>query len=98
METYDSITEAITALRLKGYTTDFNLKEHALHCNTTQVMLYHYEFVLDNILRFDGMSDPADETILYAISGNSKKMKGLLINGYGIYSDPVTDEMAAKLN
>ncbi len=35
METYDTITEAITALRLKGYTTDFNLKEDVLQCNTT---------------------------------------------------------------
>jgi hypothetical protein len=42
------------------------------------------------------MTDPANEAILYAIS-SLKGKKGILINGYGIYSDPITDEMIAKL-
>jgi len=36
--------------------------------------------------------------ILYAISSDKHKLKGVLVNAYGIYSDTVTDEMLDKLN
>lgn len=97
METYDTVTEAITDLKAKGYTTDFNLKSDALVCATTATVVHAKDFVVDAMYRFEGMTDPADETILYAISAASKNMKGLLINAYGIYSDELADEMMAKL-
>ena len=41
------------------------------------------EFEIDNIFRFEGMSDPADETIIYAISSTTHNIKGLVINSFG---------------
>ena len=32
MENYDTLTEGINALKLQGYTQDFNLKENCLEC------------------------------------------------------------------
>jgi hypothetical protein len=49
------------------------------------------------VYRFEGESDPSDEAILYAISSEKHGLKGLLVNGYGVSSDPLTEAMVSKL-
>jgi hypothetical protein len=97
MKTYETLIETINDLRLQGYTTDFNLKQHALECTSSKTTLSAEEFVVDKVIRFEGMTDPADESILYAITATDKSMKGLLVNAYGIYSDSISDELVKKL-
>jgi hypothetical protein len=91
----DTLTAAIDALRKDGYTEDFNLKENCLECGALAV--FHDEFHVDKYFRFEGETDPADEAVLYAISSEKHGIKGLLVNAYGMYSDPVADEIMAKL-
>ena len=43
------------------------------------------------------MTDPADEAIVYAIESTDGTAKGVLINGYGIYTDSLSDQMLKKL-
>ena len=57
----------------------------------------HDEFVVDKYFRFDVSSDAADQSIIYAISSEKYELKGILINAYGIYTEPVTNEMLNKL-
>lgn len=98
MEQYETLTEAITALRAQGYTEDFNLQAHCLECRLGEIQLFPHEFEIDKVFRFYGASDPDDESILYAISSGAFDLKGLLVNGYGASSDSVTQEMVQKLN
>jgi hypothetical protein len=98
MNAYETLTEAIQALRSEGYTEDFNLKENCLECREGKFRIFHDEFEIDSFYRFEGMTDPSDQTILYAISSPVHSLKGLLVNAYGIYADPVADEMAKKLS
>ena len=97
MKDFNSLSEAMNALREEGYVLDFNLKHNCIDCNNGQDILLDSEFEVDSFYRFEGMSDPADASILYAISSKKKGLKGLLVNGYGIYSDQLTDEMIKKL-
>lgn len=97
MDAYDTLTEAISDLRQKGYTEDFNLKQECIECRNGQHQLRADDFKVDQVFRFEGMTDPADESILYAISSEKTGLKGLLVNGYGIYSEEITNEMALKL-
>ncbi|MGL5889208.1 MAG: phosphoribosylpyrophosphate synthetase [Bacteroidia bacterium] len=98
MEAYETLTEAISALRAKGYTEDFNLKQHCITCRNDSYQLLHDEFEVDQVIRFDDNTDPSDQAILYAISSKDHQLKGLLVNGYGIYSEEITNEMAEKLS
>ncbi|MDZ4845999.1 MAG: phosphoribosylpyrophosphate synthetase [Chitinophagales bacterium] len=98
METFETLTETIEALRKKGYIEDFNLKENCLECSQGKFKLFHSQFQIDSFYRFEGMTDPSDEMILYAISSPELNLKGTLVNAYGIYSDAVADEMVRKLN
>ena len=52
---------------------------------------------IDKSFRFDVDENPADQAMLYAISSEKHHLKGLLVNGYGLYSDDMVNEMLEKL-
>jgi hypothetical protein len=98
MEKTDTLSGQIAILRSEGYTEDFNLKEDSLECRDGDYKLLHDQFNVDEVFRFEGDSDPADEAILFAISSEHYPLKGILVNGYGIYTDKITDQMVKKLH
>jgi hypothetical protein len=98
MKPYTTLSETMDELRKEGYTEDFNLRQNCLECRNGQFTVFADEFKVDKFFRFEGASDPDDEAILYAISSDNKNLKGLLVNAYGIYSEPLTDEMMARLD
>ena len=97
MESFDTLTTAITALKAQGYTIDFNLERDQISCIEGKYKLKHHEFEIDKSFRFDVDEDPSDQAVLYAISSKDHHIKGLLVNGVGIYSDSLTNEMLEKL-
>jgi hypothetical protein len=98
MENYETLTEAIEGLRKQGYVEDFNLKQNCIECRNGEYKIFHNEFQIDKYFRFEGQTDPADESILYAISSDKYQLKGVLVNGYGISSESITNEMLNKLH
>ena len=92
-----TLSEVINILRKEGYNEDFNLHENALKTSSGEHSIMHNEFVIDKVYRFEGNSDPADEATLYAISCEKYGIKGILVNGAGIYTDALTDEMLQSL-
>lgn len=97
MEPYETLSETLNELRREGYIEDFNLQQNCLECREGQFKVFADEFKVDKFYRFEGESNPSDAAILYAISSDTKGLKGVLVNAYGIYSDSVTDEIAEKL-
>lgn len=91
---YDTLSQAISGLRSRGYTTDFNLSENCLICNGTRFDVNDFEIV--ETYRFEGASNPDDSSILYAIESN-KGDKGLMVSAYGMYAEGMSAEMAKKL-
>jgi hypothetical protein len=74
----DTLVNVIKTLKERGYTTDFNANNADLQDG---------DFVIDKVYRFEGNTDMEDEAVLYAISAKNNSVKGILVNGYGIYSD-----------
>jgi hypothetical protein len=97
MEPYVTLSETMNELRKEGYVEDFNLQQNCLECRNGQFKVFAEEFKVDKFFRFEGDSNPSDAAILYAISSDVHHLKGVLVNAYGIYSEPVTDEMLRKL-
>ena len=97
-EQYDTMLQAIEALRKQGYTEDFNLQANCLDCRNNTIQLESHEFEIDKVFRFYGPSDVDDESILYAISSEKFQLKGILVNGYGVSADPLTAAMVRKLS
>lgn len=97
MESYDTLSEAMAELRKQGYSQDFNLKGNRVVCSTGKYNMLHHEFSIDKTFRFDVDEDPSDQAVLYAISSDVYNIKGLLVNGVGIYSDETANELLEKL-
>jgi quercetin dioxygenase-like cupin family protein len=93
MDTMTTLSQVLNHLKETGYTEDFNLDNNCLICSGNSLKIHPEDFVVDKHYRFEGMSDPADEAVVYAISSTSNNIKGTVVNGYGIYSDPETDNM-----
>ena len=98
MKNYNNLVDGINDLRTEGYTEDFNLRQTCIECKNGEYKIFHDEFHIEKYFRFDGStSDPDDESILYAISSEKYNVKGVLVNGYGRSSEPMTNEMVQKL-
>jgi len=97
MQEMTTMTEVINQLRAAGYAEDFNLQQNCLVCRNGHYSVMHDEFVIDRVYRFEGESDPADEASVYAISSPKYDIKGILVNGGGIYTEDATDEMLSAL-
>jgi len=97
MEPMTTVSEVINLLRKDGYVEDFNLQQNCLQCRNGHFSVLHNEFIIDKVYRFEGNSDPADEATVYAISSPKYGIKGVLVNGAGIYTDSLTDEMLKSL-
>ena len=98
IENYATLSEAIMDLRLKGYADDFNLKQNCIVCRDGQFKVLHNEFPIEKAIRFDVNTDPGDQSILYCVSSVKYYLKGLLVNGYGIYTEDISNEIIQKVN
>lgn len=94
MPAYDTVSEAVNGLKERGYTLDFNLSSNCLECSGEKFDPQNFE--ITEFYRFEGTSDPADESIVYAIESSSG-VKGVLVNAFGVYSESLSDEMIRKL-
>ena len=81
---YATVSQAITDLRKRGFTVDFNLEENCIVCHPEKFDADNFEIV--ETYRYEGNSDPADEATVYGIESKTG-LKGILVTGYGISSD-----------
>lgn len=93
----ETLVETLQTLRKEGYTEDFNLQIDCLTCKDGTFSLHPEDFHIDKYFRFEGKNDPDDSSILYAISSSKHGIKGVLVNAYGVYAEPMTNEMLSKL-
>jgi hypothetical protein len=96
-ENFGTLSETINGLIKLGYSHDFNIQEECLVCHQKNIILSPDDFQIDNVYRFEGASDPEDQSILYAISSTRFDIKGILVNGYGISSDETSSKLIEKL-
>lgn len=97
MKTYTTLSEAVNDLTQKGYTFNFNTQHDCIWCAENDMQLQPEEFEINQVHRFQEMSDVDNESILYAISSNKNNVKGLLVNAYSIYSDIASAKLIEKL-
>ncbi|MCZ2845603.1 MAG: phosphoribosylpyrophosphate synthetase [Candidatus Bathyarchaeota archaeon] len=98
MKDKGTLSQTINILRLEeGYEEDFNLLDERLEIKSRKEEFSVSDFNVDKVYRFEGPSNPSDNSILYAITTNSGR-KGILVDGYGYSSGQISDEMLKKLD
>lgn len=94
---YSTLSEAVNDLQRRGYTDDLTLTESSLLCGSRGISLDPHEFEIDEFHRFEGNSDPEDQSVVYAISSKKGGIKGILVNAYGPDASSLTQELVRKL-
>lgn len=95
--TYETLSQATADLQKRGYTFDFNLKGDSL-LDTEHDKNYGPDtFKVVEVYRFEGMTNPGDASVVYAIETHDG-IKGVLIDAYGVYADSLSREMVDKLS
>jgi hypothetical protein len=73
-------------LAAKGFNDQYKVLDGKLHCLTSGHSFAPQDLKAVNFYRFEGVSNPDDMAILYAIETNDGR-KGTLIDAYGYYAD-----------
>ncbi len=94
MYQYASPSVAMEDLRKRGYTLDFNLDESGIVCNAQRFGADDFE--IHEVYRFEGASDPGDESVVYGIESKDGQ-KGVLVDGYGYSSTTRSEAIVKKL-
>lgn len=92
---YATLSGAVDALKKQGYTDEITLTEDGLFNQAAP--LDPAAFMIDSFHRFEGPSDPADMSIVYAISSESLGLKGLLVGDYGANAQNFIHKMVKEL-
>lgn len=82
----NTMVDCVNSLVRKGFTEDFKAKKNGLQSLATNKVYKPEEVRILNFYRFEGNSDPADNSILYALETEDGK-RGTLVDAYGPYSD-----------
>jgi hypothetical protein len=96
MKSYETLTEAILDLKSRGYNSDFNLHPEWIECVPLNVRLGPGQFHVDEVYRFEGMTNPDDSSVIFAVS-TPQGVKGVLIDAYGVYAESLSAEMVKRL-
>ncbi|MDN3707496.1 hypothetical protein QW060_10170 [Myroides ceti] len=74
MHHYATAEKALRELEEKGYNVDFNVEE-------TRIIVNPDDFRINHIYRYEGMSNPGDESTVYGIEQISNGEKGVFVAG-----------------
>ena len=86
---YTTVLEALYDLKEKGFTYDFNVHSEDIIANP-------HEFEVLHVYRYEGDSDPDEESIVYGINSISGE-KGVFVAGFSANSDNEAASILAKL-
>lgn len=80
---YDTLVEATEKLKERGYTYDFQVKkEGILEVIDSEEKFSPEEVELHEFHRFEGITNPEDMAIIYALETNTG-LKGTIVDAYG---------------
>ncbi|MCG6188360.1 hypothetical protein [Maribellus maritimus] len=93
---YDTLVEAIEILKEQGYTHNFRINENGLLVEGKEEGYIAGEVELHEFHRFEGNTNPADMSIVYAVQTSSGK-RGLVVDSYGVNGSEITSKFMNKV-
>jgi hypothetical protein len=98
MENYETLVDATNDLMKRGYTANLSMEGDTIDDKAQNIHMGADDFSIDEFYRFEGASNPADMSIVYAVSSPKYNLKGIIVNAYGTYADDSSSAIQAKLH
>ena len=83
---YKTMAEAVDELRRRGFTTEFTGNNENGQVTAGDETFTSDELTIVEHHRFEGMSDPDDSSVVYALEAPNG-LKGVLVDAYGAYAN-----------
>jgi hypothetical protein len=93
---YLSMTEALEGLKNRGFTTNFEFLHQAFCAVESGRTFKPEELSIREHHRFEGISDPDDESVVYAIE-TTDGLRGTIVDAYGIYANAELETFLEKV-
>ena len=93
----ESLSQAVDRLTAQGYTDDFRAEPDGMRAVVAGVLYRPESLVVEEIGRFEGISDPADEAIVLALHCREDGIKGTYTLPYGPEMGALDAEMMRRL-
>lgn len=95
----ETISEALARLDAAGYRDAFSARDGRLWAAAARRFFEPEALVVDEVVRFEGESDPDDMAILFALHSPAGDVRGTFTTMYGPkLSDPENAEMMRRLS
>jgi hypothetical protein len=93
----EDLAHAVERLTRAGYRDDFRAERGGLRAVKAGRVYDPESLVIEEVVRFEGESDPDDEAVVFALSSGSYGTRGTYVVTYGTYVDPIDAEMMRRL-
>lgn len=95
METIDA---AVTRLERAGYADVLRARADGFLEPQTGRVHPPETLIVDEIVRFEGESDPGDEAVLFALHSRDQSVRATFVATYGPAADPVSGPLIRRLD
>jgi hypothetical protein len=93
----ETLTHAIARLHACGYDHDFIAETGGLRDRETGALFAPEDMLVDEIVRFEGITDPGDEAIVCALRDIGCTVRGTLSTAYGAAMESAEVDMLQRL-
>jgi len=93
----ETLSQAVERLTAAGYRDDFRAEGGGLRAVGTGCIHDPEALVIEEVLRFEGSSDPQDEATLFALHCTTHDVRGTYVVAYGPTTDTLDAEMVRRL-
>jgi hypothetical protein len=80
------LSKVLSMLREKGFTDDFIMEDKGIKNNSSGENYKPEDLTIVKVFRFEGESDPADMSVIYAMKSKNGE-KGIFLDAFGTYAD-----------
>jgi hypothetical protein len=84
---YTNMVEAIEGLKTRGFTENFEFLNQVFRDVNSGRTFKADDLTIVEHYRFEGVSDPDDMSVLYAIESRDGT-KGIIADAFGVYANP----------
>ena len=93
----ETLSQAVDRLTAHGYTDDFRAEPEGLRAIVAGILYQPETLVVEEVARFEGISDPADEAMVLALHCREDRIKGTYTVPFGPGIGALDAEMVHRL-
>lgn len=94
----EDLVQAIHRLAAAGYREDFRAEIGGLRSLGSGRLHEPESLAIEEIVRFEGTSDPEGQAVLFALSSQPQGVRGTYVAAYGLYIDPLDAAIVHRLH